>query len=347
MWEGKQMTKPTNQAEFFQAHAVDGTVPPELIGQMMNLPEGDTVFTTESGTPDPAATPAPAPAPADPPAPSPAPAPAETPAPAPADDPKPVILAKDGVHTIGYEKLEEARDGEKAAKAEAARLAAENEALRKAQSAAPSPAPAPTGAPAPAPAGEVDFGDYSDAALDKGIRQLVDMRAKELVDDIVAKKLGPIEEQRQKDAVTDHFTKILSAHPNMDSILQSAEFADWQKAQPSFTQAAIADVLTKGTAPQVIEVFDSYKKATEKAPPPAPAPSSAPASADAAAAAAKAAEAVAKAKNDPPSSLSEIPGGAGAVDEATAMLEMSPTALLARFNGKSPEEIHRALSKVI
>lgn len=345
-----------NQAEFFEANAVDGILPPEKMGQMLALPEGEIVSGEDpkSGEP-PAATPAPtpAPAPAEPPAPTPAPAPVEAPAPTPA----PVITAKDGVHTLPFKVLEDSREAEKAAKAEAARLLAEVEALRKAQAtAAPAATPAPTPAPAPA-VDKVDFGDFSDEAVAKGIEKAVELRVNAhvaalnaTIDSKVAEKLTPLQKSAEDQAVRDHFEPIYKAHPNMDSMLESTEFADWQKSQPGYVRASIDAVLKQGTATEVIELFDSFKKAFDKTPPPAPTPSATPAApaADAATEAQrKAAEAVAKAKNAPPSSLSEIPGSTAAVDEAQAMLDMSPAALLHRFDGKSPDEIHRALSKVI
>lgn len=332
-------TDTQTQAEFFMANAVDGELSPAQMTQMMNLPEGDTAkFLAEGGEPDATSdAPAPAPAPADP-----AATPAPTPAPA-GEEPK-VILAKDGVHTIPFEKLEEARNSEKAAKAETARVLAELEALKASNTAAP--AATPTSTPAPAP-GEQDgniFGDYSDAALAKGIEKLVEQRVAEQVSAVLA----PIEKQRQEAALSEHFTKILTAHPNMDSLLESKEFGDWVKAQPSFMHSGITAALKQGTADQVIEVFDSFTNAVKTpAPPASGAP--APASNNAAMvdARAKAAKAIADAKNKPPSSLSEIPGQAGALDESQALLEASTEQLMARFHGKTADQIAQLMSKVI
>jgi hypothetical protein len=107
-------------------------------------------------------------------------------------------------------------------------------------------------------------------------------------------------EQERTARRAEHFEPIYQAHPNMDSMLESTEFTKWVAASRSrsYARASIENVLKQGTSAQVIEVFDSFKKATRNAAAcartdPAPAPA-----ADAAAEAArKAAEAVAAAKN--------------------------------------------------
>jgi hypothetical protein len=176
MW---RRTEVTTQAEFFQQHAVDGAIPDNLMGDFLSLPPGDIALSIEGSgaTPSTQETLDPEDAPASSPAPAPAAAPASAPAPA-AATPQ-VVLAKDGLHTIPYERLEEARalaaqakqQAEQAAQ-RAADLEAENQRLRTA-AAAPSPAPAPSTAPAPAPtqAEAGLFGDYSDTALAAGIDQ--------------------------------------------------------------------------------------------------------------------------------------------------------------------------------
>lgn len=356
-----------NQEEFFQQHAVNGELSPELMAQMLNLPQGDTTLgaspagdgatpsADEPKDPKDATPPAPAPNPA--PAPTPAPAPADAPAPAPT--PAPVILAKDGVHTIPYEKLEEARKQAQEANEQAQRLAAENEALKKGQVAAPAPATVP---PAPAPAstkdGENLFGDYSDEQLRRGVETIAEQRAQQLVEQRMAPlmqelealkgQITPLQKQQQVDAATAHWSAIYGAHPDVDSIVESAEFKAWRDAQPAFMRPAIDATLSEGTAPEVIELFATYKNATGKTPPAAPAPAPAPAAQDPQAAAAAAAAAIANAKTPPPTSLSEIPAGASAHhDEAAAMLEMSPVALMGRFEGMTPAQIQERLSKVI
>jgi len=188
---------------------------------------------------------------------------------------------------------------------------------------------------------DVDFGDFSDDALKKGILEAVAKGVAEALPAKVAEAMAPLQAKQQEAALTAHFTKLYSAHPSMDSMLESAELESWITAQPKYAQPGIRDALAKGTAEQVIDVFDSFVKATGKptAPPPQP-----PAKADLAAAA-KAAVDAAAAK--PPASLTDIPGSMAVHDEAAAMLEMSPEALLRKFDGKTPEQIEALMRKAL
>lgn len=331
----------TTQEEFFQTHAVDGVLTDAQMVQMMNLPEGDSGAKVPQGeVPDLTPAPTPAPTTVDEPTKTPEP----TAAPVPEATQPPVILAKDGVHTIPYEKLETARAAEKAAKAQAEAAAAEVERLRQENEAlksTPNPTPAPTAAPAAV--NLADFGDFSDEAVAKGIEKLVSERVAATVADAVSKALAPLERRAAEDAAAKHWTTLLTAHPNMDSMLESQQFASWKASQPSFAQAAIDAVLDKGTTEQVVELLDTFVKVTgTTAATPTPAPTTAPVDPQAAAKAA-----IDKAGAKPPSSLTEVPGGAAHHDEAEAMLEMSPMALMSKFAGKTPEQIEALMRKTV
>lgn len=342
------------QEQFFQQHAVNGELSADLMAQMLTLPQGDTpaVEPTDgsSASPDAAGTTA---ATAEPPKEGEPPAAVASPAAAP--EPQPVILAKDGIHTIPYDKLEEARrekqaaeERERLAREEAQRLAAEVEALKKAPApavvATPSPAPAPVVAPT-----EVDFGDYSDESMKKAVAQIAEAAAARAAAPLLQElqqlkgQLGEAQKQAEVDATKAHFTAIYTAHPDLDSIVESAEFQKWKDAQPAFARPGIEATLEGGTAPEVIELFSTYKAAAGKTTPPPPPPA-----ATAATAAAVAEKVIAAAKAPVPTSLSEIPAGTSAHhDEAAAMLEMSPEAAMAKFEGKSPEQIQVLLNKVL
>lgn len=329
-------SKQVNQAEFFQQHAVDGVLSPQHMAQLLvsGLPEGETP-SVKDGTDEPPVVEA-----------EKTPAPAATPEPTPA--PVPVVLAKDGVHTIPFEKLQEARDAAQTAKDEAARLAAEAEALRK-QLAQVQAAPAPTPAPAPAvdASEEVDFGDYSEEALRKGVQTLVAKTVAPLQAELesLRGKLGEAEKAKEVDATTAHWSAIYGKHPDLDSIVESAELETWIKAQPSFAQAGIRQVIEQGSAPQVIELFDTFKASTGKTRPPASSASPAP-SATAAAEAAAAIAAASKAK--PPTSLSDIPAGSQAhVDPNAALLQATPQQLMARMATMSPAEIEALVARAL
>jgi hypothetical protein len=248
-----------NQSEFYQQHAqqaVNGMLPDHLTAQMLALPEGDTpVAGPALGTDDSpivegqgTATPAPAP--------SPAPAAAPTPAPQ-ADPANAVILAKDGVHTIPYERLDEARRlaqeantrAEEASR-QAAALAEENARL-KAGAQAPSPAPAPSATPAPQPDAEGGlFGDYSDAGIKAGVEKLIAERTAALQAEVaqLQEQLTPVQQQATLNANEAHWREIYGAHPDMDALVESRELEAWIGKQPSFTQAGYRNVLDQGTA---------------------------------------------------------------------------------------------------
>lgn len=352
----------TTQAEFFQTHAVDGVLPDHLMAQLVALPEGDISLVIDVNAPtikDPGASPdtdgqddtAAAPAAAPTPAPAAAVAAAPTP-PVPAAPAPQVVLAKDGVHTIPYERLEEARQLAAESKRQAdeaarrtAELEAENARL-KAATPAPSPAQAPA-APAAAPAAPAAttglFGDYSDAQLAAGIEKLVTQRTADLQGQIATlqQQLTPVQQAATLTANEQHWREIYTAHPDTDSLVESSELAAWIGAQPSFVRAQYEKVLNEGMAGEVVELFSAYKTATGiPATPPAPSA--------AAAATAAAQAAIANARQPAPTSLSEIPAGTSANhDEAAAMLEATPMALMQRLEGLSPAEVERRLSRIL
>lgn len=347
----------TTQSEFFLEHAVNGELTDAQMLQMMNLPEGDTSALLEGGMPDAAAT-----APGKPDGAQGTTNEAEnesatTPEPDPA---KAVVLAKDGVHTIPYEKLAEAREGEKHWKAQAEAAAAELAALKAQAEQRAEAGEAPTqtdkalAIAQEAIAQGVDpsfFGDFSEEALANGVDKVVELRLKEReqaiekrvqerVEAALAQALGPIQQKQQIDAVQSHMSAIYAAHPDADSIAESKELADWIAAQPSFARAGFKAVLQQGTTAEVIEFFDTFKQATGKA-----AQQNTPEQSDVSAAA-KAA--LAKAKAQVPTSLSEIPAGSKAHhDEAEALMEMSDSNALNSFMGKSPEQIRALLERAL
>lgn len=346
----------TTQSEFFQEHAVNGELTDAQMLQMMNLPEGDTSALLEGGTPDAAAQAKPddvqgtkneAENES-----------ATTPEPEP--EKTPVVLAKDGVHTIPYEKLAEAREGEKHWKAQAEAAAAELAALKQQAQQRADAGEEPTqtdkvlAIAQEAIAQGVDpsfFGDFSEEALAQGVDKVVELRLKEReqviekrvqerVEAALAQALGPIQQKQQADAVDTHLSSIYAAHPDADSIAESKELADWIEAQPSFARAGFKAVLQQGTTAEVIEFFDTFKQATGKA-----AQQNTPEQSDVSAAA-KAA--LAKAKAQVPTSLSEIPAGSKAHhDEAEALMEMSDSNALNSFMGKSPEQIRALLERAL
>lgn len=338
------------QSEYFQTHAVDGQLTDAQMVELLSLPEGDTGFTPDSGEPDAASAEADKTTQVDDSNPQPAATGDKQGEPEANADPEPVLLAKDGKHTIPYEKLVEAREAEKHWKAQAEATQRQLAELQNAAQQRADAGQAPTAtdnAVATATAAIESgvspdiFGDFSEEALSKGIQKLVQMGVEQQLAAIrgeLAQVVEPLKATQAKSATEQHYQAIYTAHPDADSIAESKELADWIAKQPTFARTAYTQALQAGTTQEVIELFSAFKDATgtTQAPPAKPD----------VAAAAKAA--IAAAKTAPPTSLSEIPAGSPvAHDEATAMLEMSSTSLMKSFEGKSPEQIEAMLSRVM
>lgn len=335
----------TTQAEFFQAHAVDGQLTDAQMLQLLQLPEGDTGTTPDSGEPDTAADGS-------------VQADNETKnqnQPAMDADPDPakaVVMAKDGVHTIPYQKLVEARDGAQQWRAQAEAAQSELAALKAAaeQRADAGEAPTRTDAQAATAEAAIDagvdpaiFGDFSEGDLAKGIKSLVDMQAKSInaaVEKRLAEMLGPVLEQQKTKAADSHYGSIYERHPDADSIAESKELADWIGKQPTFARAGYQAVLSQGSTGEIIEFFDTFKAATGK--------TTTPATTGKQDVAAAARAAIASAKSAVPASLSDFPGGsAGPADEMDAMRQMGGQDLMAKLEGKSPEQIEALMARLI
>ena len=323
----------TQQTEFLQQHAQDGVMTPEQAAQFLELVEGDTGTKLPDTSSVPSAAPADAAASTDQAAElEPSKNEPGTQAPAAEIEPDPantVILAKDGKHTIPFAKLEEARRNEQAARAAA--QAAQNElaALRAQAEQRAAAGAAPTAADNASAlvvkaleTGDVDpaiFGDFSEGAMAKGIATLIKQGFVEL-----RQEIAPLKEQQQLSEAEKHYAAIYQAHPDADSVAESQELDSWIASKPSFVRDAYRAVLDpqgNGTAAQVIELFDTFKKETG-----ATQAAAAPAHSVDPKAAAKAA--IAAAQPAVPASLSDFPGGrAGASSRMEALDALSPADL--------------------
>jgi len=305
------------QEAFYLEHQVNGELTDAQTMQMLNLPEGDSTQ-VQGDVPDTAATEV-----------------KPEPTVEVVEEPKqePVILAKDGIHTIPFEKLTEARESERVARQIAADLQAQLDALKSAPA-------AKVETPEPVDHGDV-FGDFSEEAIAKGVEKLVAAKTAAITADLEARLaavLAPLQAKQVESAADQHFSAIDAKHPDVESVVPSQEFNNWIDSQPSVTRGALKHAIEQGTAQEVIEVLDAYKASTGKT-------VAAPAKVDAAAAAQAV---IAKAQAAPPMSLSEIPAGANVMsDEVNAMMEMSSTGLLGKFEGKSPEQIMALMSRVL
>ena len=324
----------TTQAEYFQEHAASGDLTDAQMAELLSLPEGDTTtLMVDGGKPDPAPAATAA---------KPQSASATT-----TQDPAPtVVLAKDGVHTIPYEKLVEARDGEKhwRAQAEAAQqqLAALQAQAEQRAAAGQNPTTADNAVAQAAAAIDagVDpelFGDFSEEAIAKGVQKLVDARVA-AIEARFAEAVKPLQDKAQLTEAEKHFQAIYQAHPDADSLTESAELKAWIDSHPSFVRSGFQAVLQQGTTTQVIELFDAFKAANGR--------TQTPPAAQNAAAAAKAV--IAKAQTPVPASLSDIPGSAaGPADELDAIRQMSATDLMGKLEGKTPEQIEALMARLL
>lgn len=270
------------------------------------------------------------------------------------DDEKPApIASKSGEYTIPYEKLTSARTERDHYKTEAAQLREQLASLTAAQARnfaeaqqqaqlradagqAPTQADSNLAMAQAAAAQGVDvaiFGDFSEEGIANGVAQLVEQRASALVDAKLNAALAPLREREAQSAVNAHQQAIYGAHPDADEVYESSEFKAWMGSQPSYARAAIEYTLANGTAQQVVEVFSTFKGATGKGTP-----------ADAVS------KALAKAQQQPPMSLSELPGASASGNsdaERVAALAGDPAALLDFMAGLSPEKQTRLMNSVV
>lgn len=335
------MTQPTTQAEYFQANAVDGELTAAQMMELVQLPEGDIALAStasaNSSVPA-AASDAQTQAPTD--------TQSNTTATAPTEAQAQVILAKDGVHTIPFEKLVEAREEGKHWKAQAqaaqdalAALQAQADARAEAGKAATATDKAVEAASAAIEAGaDPDlFGDFSEEAIRAGVKKLVAEQAASLRESIRAElqqELAPIKQAKQVDEAEQARNLVLSKHPDAASIAESAELDAWVQSKPAFVRGAYQQVITGGTPAQVIELLDAFKAETK--------PAMANAGAEAAAA-----KAIANAKTRSPSSLSDIPGGvAASTNPAEGLADASAQDLISKFEGLSEKARWELIEKI-
>ena len=253
-----------------------------------------------------------------------------------------VVLAKDGVHTIPYEKLVEARNGEKQWKQQYESMQAQYAQLQAEANARAAAGYAPTGADQQLAAAEaamaegVDpdlFGDFSEEALAAGIQKLIEQQ----VSAKIGAALQPLQAKEVQNATQSHFDSIYAAHPDADSIAESRELADWVNAQPSYAQDAIKNVLSGGTASQVVELLNQFKGATGQ---------NQNAGMDMKT---KAQAAINGVQRQVPTSLSDFPAGrtgAGATQQ-DVMAGMNPLDLSMALEGMPPDKIEEFLNRLI
>ena len=260
-----------------------------------------------------------------------------------------VVLARDGIHTIPYEKLVEARERDRVSQEALAAANAELEVLRKQLQTPTNVAPTQQEQDIETAQAAINagvnpdyFGDFSEEALTDGINKLIDERVKAQVDAQVAQALQPMQAREQESAAEAHMRTIYEAHKDADSVVESGEFNTWKASQPTYVQAALDGVLAQGTAEQVVELLNNYKQSTNSTAEPAKADK--PSSDDLKA---KAREAINNAAPTVPTSLSDIPGGhKGATNMNEQMDAMSGIELADEMMNWSPEKREQYLNNL-
>ena len=197
---------------------------------------------------------------------------------------EPVIMAKDGKNVIPYAKLVEARESVKTLKAENERLMQEMESMKNFAASKPESDEQQSGQSVEAdeqPGDDPARAEYEEAraALSGDFPELQDVldkqekflqaRFERQLEATLGHRLGdlkrvlaPIQQSEAERQMAAHYAAIEQAHPDAQTIVESDAFAAWVKAQPSFAQEAYQAVLQQGSTGQVIEMFDTYKRAT-------------------------------------------------------------------------------------
>ena len=150
---------------------------------------------------------------------------------------------------------------------EVARLRQENQELRKAAEGRQQASPQ---------GGQVETDDETLKSflqefpdLHAPLQALIRKEAKALVTDEMKsikptmQKLEQSEAQRQKDAATKaneaHFDAIREKHPDFQQLVIDGKLDEWISSKPTILQDSLWQVKEKGTAAEVIEMFDTMK----------------------------------------------------------------------------------------
>lgn len=259
-----------------------------------------------------------------------------------------VVLARDGKHTIPFERLQDARDQNKQLKQqldEANAKLAQQQAPDQSQQTQQNAATAEALIQASGNDADVIalFGDFSEEALAKGVNDLVNQRVSAQVEAAVQQALAPIQQQQQQmqqlSAEQQHFATIESVHPDYESIAESSEFATWMDSQPSITRNAFNNVLQGGSAQDVNELLSLYKSQNNVN-------QAAPAANPTAEMIAQAKQAVQNAPKQIPISVSDLPAGAPAALSAEERLStLSGPELLLEMQNWSTDKVDEFMAR--
>lgn len=172
------------------------------------------------------------------------------------------------------------------------------------------------------------FGDFDE----KGIKNAVDYLVQQKLEQVLAEKLTPIEQKQAQDAYQEHVNAITAVHPDAGQIVNSDEFANWVKSQPSYIQPSIVNVVEQGSSEQVNELLNNYKASLAPQAPKEDIKT-------------KAEEVISDTKPPVPNSLSEL-GGANQTDPMQALANMNGVQALDTLQGMSQEQIDNYLNRL-
>lgn len=258
-------------------------------------------------------------------------------------EPTPVVLAKDGKHTIPFEELEKSRAEAKAAREELAAVKQQIAELEqeRANLQAARDEKAAAGEDTSALDAQLAEFDEEFPSIAGNVRHLVNNELKTLREEVAALKsaVQPIQANARVSAEEAHFTAIRTAHADFDDLIESGKLDAWVKELPAYARPGAMAVMESGSAQDVIGLIADYKSAhpevkTDETP--------------SAAEMAKQAVDKAKTKASVPSSLSEVPSaGMAPSEELGAYEQMGDTALLGAFMSMDPAKLNDRLNRLL
>ena len=331
----------TTDLEYFEANQVDGVIPPEkmagllLGGELPAVEAEQEAVAGEEAQPEPVKEVVP-----------------EEPAAVP--EKEPVIMAKDGVHTIPYEKLVEAR-----VEASSARTALEEQISKNAELQAAMDKMA-----------TAQNAQVEGTATQEETNEILDEVRKEFPDLVTAfetmltkergfytaqiaaqaeeintlkSDIAPVKEKAVEADKKEHFDSIRKVHSDLDAIIAGEELGTWIESQSPAVQKAYVEDIKGGNDVAIIKMLDTFKAATGYQPP----------AGDTAGQGKQAdgqtAAGIPAPKRPVPTSLSEIPGGSQVPHNPVdaIMSAGNPLKQIDAFMGKTPDQIEEILRKAV
>jgi hypothetical protein len=80
-------------------------------------------------------------------------------------------------------------------------------------------------------------------------------------------RIQPISEEYAQSATEKHFAMVSEKHPDRAEIIESGDIQAWMENQPEYKKKMYTEVFEKGSADEVIDLFDTYKAAVGKVAP--------------------------------------------------------------------------------